>query len=305
MNLPTNLSGISLRNPTILASGIMGVSVASMRYVQESGAGAVTIKSIGPLERSGHANPTVFSWGEGIQNAVGLSNPGIDGSLDKISDAVTKLQIPVIGSMFADSIDSFKEVAEKMATTGVAGIEVNLSCPNVSHDYGKMFAMDAKMTFDLIQAVKSVVGSIPVFAKLSADNPEIAEVGKSAEAAGADGITAINTISGMIIDVHMKRPILTNKVGGISGKAIKPMGVRAVWNLYNAVKIPIIGTGGIETGEDAIEYIMAGASAVGIGSGVYTRGINVFKKVTDEISVFMEEQGYKDVTEMKGVAHQQ
>ena len=303
IDLSLSIAGISLQNPTVLASGIMGVSVASMRYVQESGAGAVTIKSIGPLERSGHANPTVFSWGEGVQNAVGLSNPGIDGSLEKITSAVKELRVPVFGSMFADTIDNFKRVGEKMATTGVAAIEVNLSCPNVSHEYGKMFAMDTKMTFDLIEAVKSVVGTIPVFAKLSADNPDIAEVGKSAEAAGADGIAATNTISGVIIDIHMKRPILTNKIGGLSGKAIKPMGVRAVWNLYKAVKIPIIGIGGIQTGEDAIEYIMAGATAVGIGSGVYTRGIDVFKKVTDEMTVFMQEQGYTNLAEMRGVAH--
>lgn len=303
-NLSVNLAGIQLKNPIILASGIMGVSAASLRYVQENGAGAVTIKSIGPTERSGHANPTVFSWGEGLQNAVGLSNPGIDDSLEKITSSVQKLSIPVIGSMFADSVDSFKMVAEKMKGTGVAAIEVNLSCPNVHHQFGRMFALDPKMTEELIRAVKSVVGDLPIIAKLSADNPDIADVGKAAEAAGADAITAINTMSGMIIDIKQKRPILTNKVGGISGPAIKPMGVRAVWNLYKAVKIPIIGMGGINTGDDAIEYIMAGATAVGIGSGVYYRGIEVFRLVTEEMEKFMEIEGYGLIEEMRGIAHE-
>ncbi len=302
-NLSVNLAGISLQNPTVLASGIMGVSASSLKFVEENGAGAVTLKSIGPTERTGHKNPTVFSWGEGIQNAVGLSNPGIDGSIEKITSSVKRLEIPVFGSMFADTIDNFKRVGEKMAATGVPAIEVNLSCPNTEDDFGRMFALDATMTSDLIKAVKSVVGDTAVFAKLSADSPDIADIGKAAEAAGADAVTAINTISGMVIDIKEKRPILTNKVGGISGPAILPMGVRAVWNLYNAVKIPIIGTGGINTGEDAIEYIMAGATAVGIGSGVYYRGIDVFKKICGEMGEFMDREGYKNLEEMRGGAH--
>ncbi len=301
--LHTTLCGISLANPTILASGIMGVSTASLKFVQENGAGAVTLKSIGHTERKGHHNPTVFAWEEGIHNAVGLSNVGIDAAVPMIQDMVKTLTIPVIGSMFADKIDNFKMVAEKMATTGVAAIEVNLSCPNTEDDFGRMFALDVQMTSDLIAAVKSVVGAVPIFAKLSADSPDIAEIGKAAEAAGADGITAINTLSGMVIDIYQKRPVLTNKMGGISGPAIRPMGIRAVYNLYKEVKIPIIGTGGINTGEDAIQYIMAGATAVGIGSGVYYRGIDVFKKVVEEMKEFMEKEGYKSIEEMRGIAH--
>jgi len=304
IDLSVTLAGIPLKNPTILASGIMGVSASSLKFCEENGAGAVTLKSIGPVERSGHANPTVIVWEKGIQNAVGLSNPGIDGSIEKIEKAVKVLKIPLIGSMFADTIDNFKMIALKMAETGVAGIEVNLSCPNTEDDFGKMFALDPKMTEDLIKAVKGEVGNLPIFAKLSGEHSDITEVGKAAEAAGADGITAINTMSGIVIDIHQKRPILTNKVGGLSGPAIRPISVRAVWNLYQAVKIPIIGTGGINTGEDAIEYIMAGASAVGIGSGVWYRGIDVFKKVTDEMKAFMEKNNYKNIEEMKGIAHE-
>ncbi len=300
--LSITIAGITLSNPTILASGIMGVSAASLKYVENSGAGAVTLKSIGPVERTGHHNPTVYSWGQGIHNAVGLSNPGIDDAVPIIESMVKTLTIPLIGSMFADKIDNFKMIAEKMKYTGVVAIELNLSCPNTEDDFGRMFALDAKMTSDLVGAVKKTVGNLPVFAKLSADSPDIAEIAKAAEASGADAITAINTVSGMMIDIKLRRPILTNKVGGLSGPAIKPIGVRAVSNIYKAVKIPIIGTGGINTGEDAIEYIMAGATAVGIGSGIYYRGIDVFKKVSDEIKLFMEQENISSLDEVRGIA---
>jgi dihydroorotate dehydrogenase (NAD+) catalytic subunit len=303
LDLSVNLLGKKLQNPLILASGIMGVSVSSLKYVIQNGAGAVIFKSIGPEERTGHKNPTVFSFEGGIQNAVGLSNPGIDNSTEKLKEAVSTLSVPVIGSMFAENVNNFKIVAEKMARTGVAAIEVNLSCPNTEDDFGRMFALEPKVTREVIRAVKSVVGKTPIIAKLSAESPDIVEVAKSAEEAGADAITAINTISGMFIDIKHKRPILTNKYGGISGPVIKPMGVKAVYNIYKAVKIPIIGTGGVNTGEDALEYIMAGAAAVGVGSGVYFRGIDVFKKISDEIIVFMENEGYKSLNEIRGVVH--
>ena len=303
IDLSVNLAGIQLKNPTILASGIMGVSASSLKFVEENGAGAVTLKSIGHNERVGHHNPTVYAWEKGIHNAVGLSNPGIDGSKDKIQKSIKILKIPFIGSMFADSISNFVMVAEKIAVLKPAIIELNLSCPNTADDLGRMYASDVKMTYDVISSVKKVVGNIPLFAKLTADVTDITEIGKSAESAGADGLTAINTVSGINIDTKLKRPILTNKVGGLSGPAIRPIGVRAVYNLYKAVKIPIIGTGGINTGEDAIEFIMAGATAVGIGSGIYYRGIDIFKKVTDEISEFMEKNNYRSIEEMKGMAN--
>lgn len=302
-NLSVHLAGISLHNPTILASGIMGVSAASMKFVQESGAGAVTMKSIGPVDRSGHNNPTVYSWGEGITNAVGLSNPGAEEGASHLQEMHEALQVPVIASCFADTVDNIAKVAEKLLEKEPQALELNLSCPNTEDDFGFMFAMDPKVTERAVMLVKKISGKTNIFVKLSPDASNIVTVAKAAEAAGADAITAINTLSGLIIDIHAKRPILKNKFGGLSGPAIRPVGVRAVYNLYEAVKIPIIGTGGINTGEDAIEYIMAGATAVGIGSAVYYRGIDVFKKVCDEMSAFMDTNGYKSVEEMRGIAH--
>ncbi len=301
--LSTNLAGIHLRNPLILASGIMGVSTSSMKFIEENGAGAVTMKSIGPVERTGHHNPTVYSWGKGIHNAVGLSNPGMEEGSLHLKEMKQALTIPVIGSCFADTVDNLVKVAEKMLELKPEALELNLSCPNTEDDFGRMFALDPKATERAVSSVEKIAGDSKIFVKLSPDAPDIAEIGKAAEAAGADAITATNTLSGLIIDIHLKRPILHNKFGGLSGPAIKPVVVRAVYNLYKAVKIPIIGTGGVTNGEDAVEMIMAGATAVGVGSAIYYRGIEAFKLITDEIQTFMKEEGYSSIEEMKGVAH--
>ncbi len=303
IDLSVNVAGIPLKNPTILASGMMGVSAASLLFVEKNGAGGVTCKSIGPMERTGHHNPSVYAWEHGITNAVGLSNPGVDDSLGYLKESQESLAIPLFISIFADKVENFVKVAEKIMAIQPVMIELNLSCPNTGHDFGKMFALDAKATEFAVSSVKKISGKTKIFAKLSPDSSDIGEIGRAAEAGGADGITATNTLSGMIIDPKLKRPILTNKFGGLSGPAIKPVAVRAVYNLYKAVKIPIIGTGGINTGQDAIEFIMAGATAVGIGSGIYYRGIDIFKKVTDEMKQFMKDEGYTSLEEMKGIAH--
>ena len=302
-DISIHLAGIELKNPLILASGIMGVSTSSMRLVQENGAGAVTMKSIGPAERQGHHNPTVYSWGEGIHNAVGLSNPGAQEGAEHLEEMKNSLAIPVIASCFADTVDNIAKVAEILLSKEPVALELNLSCPNTEDDFGRMFALDTKATERAVSSVKKIAGKTKLFAKLSPDSPEIAEIGKAAEAAGADALTATNTLSGLIIDINVKRPILHNKFGGLSGPAIKPVVMRAVYNLYKAVKIPIIGTGGVTTGEDAIEMIMAGATAVGIGSAIYYRGIDVFQKINLEIIEFMKKEGYTSINEMKGAAN--
>ncbi len=303
MTLQVDLAGIHLQNPTILASGIMGVSTSSLNYVAKSGAGAVTMKSIGPTERMGHHNPTVYSWSGGIHNAVGLSNPGAEEGALHLEEMKQSLAVPVIASCFADSVDNLVKVAAKLIEKKPVALELNLSCPNTEDDFGRMFALDVLATQRAVSSVKKIAGTTKIFAKLSPDSPDIVEIGKAAEAAGADALTATNTLSGMIIDIHVRKPILKNKFGGLSGPAIKPVVIRTVYNLYEAVKIPIIGTGGINTGEDVVEYIMAGATAVGIGSAIYYRGIDVFKKICDEIEVFMKEEGIKNLEEIRGAAH--
>lgn len=302
-DLSVSLCGLPLKNPLILASGIMGVSGAAVKNIERHGAGAVTFKSIGPVERMGHKNPTVYTWEHGMTNAVGLPNPGVDAALAILSDARKQVTVPLIVSMFADTADMFAQVAEKLLTIQPAALELNLSCPNTERDMGPMFALDPEATGKVVAAVKKVSGKTPIFAKLTPDAANISEVAKAAEAAGADAITATNTVTGMIIDIRAKKPILTNKFGGLSGPAIKPIAVKAVYTLYRAIKIPIIGTGGVNSGEDAIEMIMAGATAVGIGSAVYYHGLEAFKKIADEMTAFMDKEGYKTIGEMKGIAH--
>jgi len=302
--LSTILAGVKLQNPTVLASGIRGVTGSSLVYMAKQGAGALTTKSISLKERKGHPTPVMATYEQGIINAVGLSNPGAEEALPEIEYAVAKSQVPVIASIFASTITEFGKVAEIVAKANPAAIEVNISCPNVEDEFGRPFACDPGISTVVIQKIKKVT-SLPVFAKLTPNVNNIGEIAMAAEKGGADGITAINTAGpGMIIDIESATPVLSNKVGGISGPAIKPLAVRCVYDIHKATKLPIIGTGGVNSGRDAVEMIMAGASAVGLGSAVYYRGPDVFKQVSSEIEEFMLKEGYKSIEEMRGVAHE-
>ncbi len=302
--LSTELAGVKLQNPTVLASGFRGVTGASLVHMAKEGAGAVTTKSVSLKPRRGHPNPVILTFEAGIMNAVGLSNPGIDDFLPELEYAIKNAGVPVIASIFASTITEFGKVAEVVSQANPDIIEVNISCPNVEDEFGRPFACDPGISAVLTKKVKKVT-KIPVFMKLS---PNVTNIGQIAEAVareGADGITAINTAGpGMRINIEAKRPVLSNKVGGISGPAIKPIAVKCVYDIYKATKLPIIGTGGVNTGRDAVEMIMAGASAVGIGSGMYYRGTKIFSEVPKEIQEFMDMEGYKSIEEMRGIAHE-
>ncbi len=302
-NISTKILNVELKNPTILASGIMGVSGASCVYVAKNGAGAIVPKSIGPREREGHNNPILVEFKGGFLNAVGLPNAGIDNSLGEIEFAMKNAGVPVIPSIFGGTKEEFGIVAEKMATLKPQMIEVNLSCPNTASDFGEAFALSADTAAEVIKIVKDST-KVPIIAKLAPNVPSIKRIARAVEEAGADAISAINTMPGMAIDVKTAKPILHNKQGGVSGPALKPIAVNCIYDIYRTVKIPIIGIGGVATGEDAVEMIMAGAVAVGIGTAVYYRGIDVFKKVSDEVLKFMEENGYSTIKEMVGKAHE-
>ncbi|MBI2144682.1 dihydroorotate dehydrogenase [Candidatus Woesearchaeota archaeon] len=301
-DITTRILNVKLANPTILASGIMGVSGASCCYAAKNGAGAVVMKSIGPKEREGHNNPILVEFKGGFLNAVGLPNAGIDNSLGEVEFAMKNAGVPVIPSIFGGTKEEFGIVAEKMATLKPQLIEVNLSCPNTASDFGEAFSLSEKAAADVIRLVKNKT-KIPVMAKLAPNVPDIKRIAKAVEEAGADAITATNTMPGMVIDIKTAKPILHNKSGGISGPALKPIAVKCVYDIHEAVEIPIVGVGGVTYGEDAVEMIMAGAAAVEIGTAIYYRGIDVFKKVSDEIKQFMEENGYSTIKEMVGKAH--
>jgi dihydroorotate dehydrogenase (NAD+) catalytic subunit len=275
-----------------------------LKKVAESGAGAITTKSIGKEPRSGHANPTVLEFGHGMINAVGLSNPGYEKFKEEIKIA-KEGKVPVIASIFAGNPEEFAFLAKEMEDAKADAIELNISCPNIMRGevFGEAIGKDPDLSYDVVKAVKKAV-RIPVITKLTPNVNDIKIIAKSVEEAGSDAISAINTLGpGMLIDVETAKPILANKFGGLSGPAIRPIAVRCVYEIYETVKIPIIGIGGIITGKDAIEMMMAGASAIGIGSGIYYRGLDVFKKVCDEIREFLESHEYSSLKEIVGIAH--
>ena len=298
--LNVNLCGVKLRNPTVLASGILGVTKESVDRIGKSGAGAVTLKSLCHEERKGNANPTMFGYDNVFLNAVGLPGQGIDNAI-KDFRSLDNLSVPVIGSIYGYKIGQFGQVAKKMASLKPALIEVDISCPHI--DYGKPYYADAELTAKVTKEVKKNSGKIPVSIKLSPNVYDTKEIAHAAEKAGADAITAINTVTGMAIDIDAKKPILANKIGGISGPALKPIAVRCVYEVYEEVKIPIIGTGGVTYGKDALEMIMAGATAVGIGTAVYYRGIDVFRKVCNEMEAWMKKNKVRGLDEIRGAAH--
>lgn len=295
MNLSTKVGPIQMKNPLFLASGILDESSESMLRVIKNGAGGVVTKSIGMNPRNGYGNPCVVELECGILNAMGLPNPGIKEYGNEIIELRSKTDAPIIGSVFASNENDFAELGIAMEGYGVNAIELNVSCPHVT-DYGLEIGSDAGSVKRIVKAVKKKI-KIPIFVKIS---PNVDT--KIAIESEADGIVAINSARAMKIDIDAKMPILSNKVGGYSGPAIKPIGVRCVYEIATATNIPIIGVGGIMNGKDVIEYLMAGASAVQIGSGVHYRGIEIFKKLKEEIKEWMTKNGYENISELIGIA---
>lgn len=300
--LETTLFNLSFKNPIVLASGVLGVTGASMARAIKNGCGGVTIKSLSPEPRTGHPNPTMLGTEHYFLNAVGLSNPGIAAGKEEI-DAYKKLtDAPMLGSIFAGTADEFISLAAEIATTPIDMLELDLSCPNVGREFDVPFAYSTEAIEYITKGVKKNV-SIPVSVKLSPNVWNIGELAKAAADAGADAITAVNTISGMAIDVQARTPILHNRHGGVSGRALFPVSLRCVYDVYEAVDIPIIGTGGITTGEDALAMVMAGATLLGVGSAVYHRGDTVFQMIADEMQEIMKAEGIASLEEIRGCAH--
>ena len=295
MDLSTKIGPIQMKNPLFLASGILDESAESMLRVIKNGAGGVVTKSIGMNPRNGYGNPCVVELECGILNAMGLPNPGIKEYGNEIIELRSKTTVPIVGSVFASNENDFAELGIAMEGYGVNAIELNVSCPHVTN-YGLEIGSDAGLVKKIVKAVKKKI-KIPVFVKIS-PNVDI----KIAIESEADGIVAINSARAMKIDIDAKMPILSNKVGGYSGPAIKPIGMRCVYEIATATNIPIIGVGGIMNGKDVIEYLMAGASAVQIGSGVHYRGIEIFKKLKEEMDEWMTKNGYESISELIGIA---
>ncbi|MBN1954738.1 MAG: dihydroorotate dehydrogenase [Anaerolineae bacterium] len=305
LDLSVNLCGVRLPNPTVLASGILGLTHKVMVRVAKSGAGAVTTKSISRAPRDGYHSPVVLQWNGGLINAVGLSNPGVEVMIEEIRAAKEKLAplgVPIIASIFADTIYDFGAIARYVSDARPDLIEVNISCPNIDDEYSRMFAGDPYVSAQVTHRVKRST-DLPVLVKLSPNVTDIVKIALAVEEAGADGITAVNSLGpGLILDVESCRPVLAHGTGGISGPALRPIAVRCVRDICRAVKIPVLAVGGVTTGRDVVEMLLVGATAVGIGSAVALRGSEVFATVCRELETYMTNHGYENLDAFRGRA---
>lgn len=300
-SLNIRVAGLELRNPTVLASGILGYTAESLQRVVEGGAGAVVTKSVGVAPRMGYANPTVVQTNCGLINAMGLPNPGIDEYTEEIRYAKTVVKAPLIVSVFGYSADEYALVAQKAAEVGADAVELNVSCPHVTltgSEIGQNPALLAKVVSKVKESVQK-----PVIVKLSPNVTDIVETAKAAVKAGADALTAINTVKALAIEAETALPVLNNIRGGLSGPAIKPIALRCVYDLYEEVKTPIIGCGGITTWQDAAEFFLAGATAVQIGTAVALKNPNVFQAINRGVKTYLKKKRYRSVQEIVGFAH--
>lgn len=304
-DISVNLCGIELANPTVLASGVLGISRELIRRVAECGAGAATIKSVSPEPREGHRNPTVIAYEAGMLNAVGYSNPGMEEAAREF-EGIGELPIPVFASAIGQEAEEFARVAEKLMPCGFAALEVPLSCPHTP-GFGVMAGHSTPEATERITRAVRQATDRPIFVKLSPNVPAIGELALAALEGGADGISAVNSMGpGMVINVETREPVLDFKVGGVSGPALRPVAVRCVYDVAQALRkaemeAPVIGIGGVACGRDALEMIMAGATAVGVGTAVYSRGVEVFGKIAAELRELCARLGIGSLDEVRGV----
>lgn len=302
-SLSTNIAGLWLENPTILASGVLGYSGSeSLNRVAKGGAGAVVTKSIGIEPRVGYPNPTVVQAEAGIINAMGLPNPGIDVYAQEIKFCKTLLRVPVIVSVFGYSADEYVTVAKKAVDAGADAVELNVSCPHVQFT-GAEIGQNPKHLSEVVEKVKSAIGK-PILVKLSPNVTDITVSARAAVEAGADALTAVNTLKALAIDSETMRPILSNLKGGLSGPAVKPVALRCVYDIREALPdVPIIGCGGITDWKDAVEFLLAGASAVQVGTAIGLENTDVFQSITKGVEVYLRKKNYRSVKEIVNLAH--
>ncbi|NJE09370.1 dihydroorotate dehydrogenase [Thermococcus sp. MAR1] len=296
-SLEVKLFGIRFENPLILASGINDKTPEQWIRAHEEGAGGVVTKSIGIEPRAGYDNPTIVELPYGLINAMGLPNPGWKGFLEMVEGYT--FDFPLIVSIFGGTPEEFAFLAEKLSEVANA-FELNLSCPHAK-GYGMEIGQRPEMVYDVVKAVKDATDR-PVIAKLTPNTDDITKLGLAAEKAGADAVSAINTLKAIAIDVYAKRPILSNRVGGYSGPGVKPVALRAVYDLARTLDIPVIGIGGITTWQDAVEFLLAGASALQIGTAVSLRGWGVFREINEGIRAYLESEGFSSVSDIVGLA---
>ncbi|MEK6979550.1 MAG: dihydroorotate dehydrogenase [Candidatus Micrarchaeota archaeon] len=312
IDLSVHVFGTKLRNPLILASGITSGTKNSLETAAKNGVGAVTTKSTTLLPRKGHETPVLSETPSGFINAVGITNPGIGAAISEFSDwDVAKAGAPLIFNIAGKDVEEFRAIAEKIKSAIAGGslkisaLELALSCPHTP-GYGTMAGQNTpESTGEIVRVVRSIIpDSVPLIAKLSPNISALGEVAKAAERSGAAAINMGNSVGpGMVIDIERRSPVLSFGCGGLTGPAIRPIAVRCVYDIYQSVKIPIIGTGGVTYGKDAIEMLMAGASAVGVGTATYYRGAKAFSLISKEMEEWLSAHKVSSLSELVGAAH--
>ncbi len=299
--LKTNICGVEFQNPLMLAAGILGSNASSMNWILKSGAGGVVSKSFSLNPHPGYVNPTTVGVYGGIINAIGLSNPGVENFKEELKKIERKNSV-VIASIYGATPDEFSSLVEEVQEF-VDMIELNISCPHAMDGYGASIGQSCDLSHTIVSASKDAA-DVPIIAKLTPNVTDITEIAKTCEDAGADCLSLINTLGpGMKINIDVAKPVLSNKFGGMSGRAIKPIAVRNVYSVYEAVDIPLIGVGGIYSFEDVVEFIYAGARAVQIGTAIMDEGVEVFGNINKGLKNFMSKKGFSSIDEMVGIAH--
>jgi dihydroorotate dehydrogenase (NAD+) catalytic subunit len=299
-NLKVNFCGVEFPNPTVLASGVMGVTAAGLLKTVRAGAGGVTTKSIWLSEHIGHKNPTMVGNEHYFINAVGVPDAGIEKAQEELGVYMQKHPVPIIANVMAKAVEDFGPVVEEVSKLNPDLIEINLSCPNVEDEFGKPLACSVLKVAEVVRLVKKCTDK-PIVVKMSPNVEDHVSIALAAQEAGADALCCFNTFGpGLVMDIDTRMPILANTVGGVSGPGMKPLVLKMVNDIYNAVNIPIIGTGGIISGKDALELMMCGASLVGVGTMVYYNDIDGFKLMTDEMNAWLDENGVKNIEDIIG-----
>lgn len=297
-DLRVKIGSIHLDNPVMTASGTFGYAREFENLMNLHRLGAVIVKGISLFPRAGNPPPRIVETACGMLNAIGLQNVGVDRFIQEKMVYLAGLNVPVIVNILGGSVEEYREITQRLeGVEGVAGIEVNISCPNVKCG-GVAFGGDPKMAATVTKAVKEV-SSVPVIVKLSPNVTDVAEIARAVEDGGADSVSLINTLIGMAINLKTRRPELANVIGGLSGPAIKPVALRMVHEVSRAVSIPVIGIGGIETAEDALEFLLAGATAVQVGTANFTNP-RASEEVVEGISRYVQDEQLPSVRELIG-----
>jgi dihydroorotate dehydrogenase (NAD+) catalytic subunit len=297
--LAVSVGGIRMKNPVTTASGTFGFGPEYAPYIELNRLGAIVVKGTTLEPRTGNPTPRLVETPAGILNSIGLQNPGVDCFIEEALPYLAGYDLPVIVNIAGDTVEDYARLAGKLDVPGVAGLEVNISCPNVKKG-GMQFGSDPATAAEVTRAVKGSTGK-PVIVKLSPNVTSMVAVAEEVARAGADALSMINTLLGMAIDVKSRRPLLGNVMGGLSGPAIKPVAVRAVWQVYREVRLPIIGMGGITCAEDALEFILAGATAVAVGTANFVNP-RATMDIIEGLEKYLVENGIRYIKELVGAA---